>query len=1266
MSIAEERRFNLQQLPRSHRQKFAWLGILPPDAVIFPRMAMTLWEVEEEEAREILEDFGDRGWLQQQELADETLGFSLLDTVRDLARECLIASGEGEGLGFTDLAAAHRVLLARYQSQIEGGLWHTLPDDGYIYERLTWHLEQAGWCAELHELLQEETKEGRNGWYIACERAERGTEGFLRDVVRAWRLAEDLFEEEPRCAIALQVRYALITASINSLVKDIPGKLIVALIEQKIWHPMQGCYWLKQPLDSEENVGVKIEAWVTVSPYLPPSLLPKILADVLAIACQLDRLYLKKEVITQQVINIVSLAPEDLAPKVLDAIANFRDERLQAQLIHRLIPLLPESSFSRTLEIVPQLLDEERRVSIFGRLLARIPRSLLSRALDAARQFPNDFEKARAFQELVKRFPECLIEALDVASCIRDESERADALSLLTERFPIVFSEALEATRQVRDESKRAEILTRLSCRFPEIGSEALDAISTVENERDRRNLLSDLASELPKPYLPQILTLASQFQDYQFARFYQFEVLEKLVATFPEILPQALDTACKIPDPSRSVEALNSLASQIPESLPQVLDRVRQVFDESWQAMALSVLACQFPEIVPQALDADTVMALELFALHRPERIFALFPDVFVLADRVGSDNQKLYVLERIAPYIPENVLSETADWIFRQEEFWQAKMLSLVVPRFPENLLLRVLNALPQVIDTDDLSTLLTALAGCLPDHLLPRALDAICQLPARQDSLEPILSGTDLSPEYEPRARPLIVLAPRLPEHLLPQALDAAYLLRYQYFRADVLGTFAPYLPKNLLLQALDAARQFQDERDRALALYRIAPHIPERIPAILQEARQCRDRFEQIKIFGLLVSHLPEIVPEAFEIACQIDDESERTQALERLIPYLKENLLASALSIAFLLNRYDRLRVLECLMPRLPESLLWQAVEIARQIADESQQAEIFRYLVSYLPEVVPEALNLACQLQDEFNRVLELRALVPHLSRPLLLQALEVTRQMKDESNRAASAIALAAPLPEIIPEVFDTLSRVTDEYQRVDLLNLFTPNLPERFLQQALEMVRQVRDESQLAKGLSDLVGYLPEIVPEALDAIARVSDEDDRADGLEKLAPHLPPRWLPQVLEIVDGCDRKFSKALVLNKLVGRFPEVLPRAIEVICNPNEESISQDDMLETLALQLSDNIPEALKIIDLLPERSQTQILRTIVFQLSKEQHNDFSLWRDRLHLFERHRREDFLNCLLDLVPTIINLSGRETLADIAEIIQDVGRQWQ
>ena len=70
--------------------------------------------------------------------------------------------------------------------------WHEVADDGYLYDHLIWHLENAGRSEDIHELLWAEDAAGKNGWYEARERLGQ-TSGYLADLERARRLADEDF-----------------------------------------------------------------------------------------------------------------------------------------------------------------------------------------------------------------------------------------------------------------------------------------------------------------------------------------------------------------------------------------------------------------------------------------------------------------------------------------------------------------------------------------------------------------------------------------------------------------------------------------------------------------------------------------------------------------------------------------------------------------------------------------------------------------------------------------------------------------------------------------------------------------------------------------------------------------------------------------------------------------------------------------------------------------------------------------------------------------
>jgi hypothetical protein len=154
---------------------FAWLGVLPDDTVLSAPMATSLWGLPStEDADGVLECLWDEALLQLvgtvRVVGRQWRGYRAHDLLHDCAGRLLTGpttprrTGEVPGLGKT-WGEAHRQLLSRYQGRTRGGKWHTLPIDGYIHRRLSWHLERADRIVELHALLREETEEGGNGWY---------------------------------------------------------------------------------------------------------------------------------------------------------------------------------------------------------------------------------------------------------------------------------------------------------------------------------------------------------------------------------------------------------------------------------------------------------------------------------------------------------------------------------------------------------------------------------------------------------------------------------------------------------------------------------------------------------------------------------------------------------------------------------------------------------------------------------------------------------------------------------------------------------------------------------------------------------------------------------------------------------------------------------------------------------------------------------------------------------------------------------------------
>ncbi|NEQ81912.1 MAG: hypothetical protein F6K26_17155, partial [Moorea sp. SIO2I5] len=317
-SLVASFNLSLRRLPSEKLQQFAWLGVLPEDVSITPALGTTLWDVGARKAKDILRYFKTKALLLSGKSTNETPTYQLHDLVHDMARRLLTgeAATGGEsslpGLGLT-WPQAHGQLLERYRQKTQNGLWHTLPDDGYSHSYLTWHLEKAGWLEEVHQLLQEETEAGRNGWYQTCERLDQ-LGGFVKDVAKAWQLAEDAFSSSATRSISLQCRYALMLSSINSLLGHIPGKLMAALVEKKIWTPVQALAYL-QHIQNPHN---RAEALKELAPKLPETLLSEALKIAQAITDESSRARALRE--------LVIYLPESLLLEALEVTRAITDE----------------------------------------------------------------------------------------------------------------------------------------------------------------------------------------------------------------------------------------------------------------------------------------------------------------------------------------------------------------------------------------------------------------------------------------------------------------------------------------------------------------------------------------------------------------------------------------------------------------------------------------------------------------------------------------------------------------------------------------------------------------------------------------------------------------------------------------------------------------------------------------------------------------------------------------------------------------------------
>ncbi len=225
---------------------FAWLGVVPEDAAFNARAMQTIWGVEDiTEAEYRLAQLRRRALLQDVTGDGQVVRrYRLHDLLHDFARRLLTGNPEAtqarleiQAYSLT-LTMANRVLIERYQALVPSGCWGDLPDDGYVHQHLTYHIEQAGLVDVFDDLLHQSDQEGGNAWFLARERLGQ-IAGYVSDLERIRRSSVAGELESPQ-SLSRAISVSMIQSSLVSRAHIIPDALAVACVRHQFWTPAQG------------------------------------------------------------------------------------------------------------------------------------------------------------------------------------------------------------------------------------------------------------------------------------------------------------------------------------------------------------------------------------------------------------------------------------------------------------------------------------------------------------------------------------------------------------------------------------------------------------------------------------------------------------------------------------------------------------------------------------------------------------------------------------------------------------------------------------------------------------------------------------------------------------------------------------------------------------------------------------------------------------------------------------------------------------------
>ncbi len=930
---------SLKSLTPEQQQYFAWLGVLPEDADLSRRMAKTLWQLSERQAGNVLKAFRIRGLLKGEHPA-----YRIHDLMHDLAVQLLERPSEPQdtdspaGLGL-DRPTAHRQLLEQYQQQTQDRGWHTLKDDGYIHNTLTWHMQQAQQPEQIHQLLQETNDSGRNGWYTTCDQMGK-LALFASDLARAWQLSRD--DDRPLAQILpQQLRYACIRASLNSLADNIPASMVSGLLKAKIWQPAQALAYAQQTYEPWQRA----KYLIALSPYVSKALLPEIFSVIETIhlvayrsrvlatlSLKFTSLWPKTIVSINEIQDIVgrqnrwrehgftcqSVAlteisthiPAQYLPEILKIAREIQSDADRTVALIALLDRLPEL-FEEVLEMARVLQDKYYRALALTRL-SNHSKKLVKEALTAIEEVSEEYDKVCLLRDLAAYLPEELLEkALAVIQDIEIEEHRSIALCGLSNYLSkSLWEKALSIARGIKDKHFQVKALSSLSQHMPNLSKESLMLIRRIESENERAWALMELLENSPEKSLGDALDITRGIRDsYRRAR-----LLSQLSKHMPELHQEALVVIRKIQHSFLRSVALDSVSKNLPESLwEKALLSTRDIQDELDLVRGLTLLLRSLPELLPdtlilvQGLQDNYSRACGLGALS--EHQIELAEETLMLIREIYPEYMRSWVLNSVAPYMPENLHIEALRIVQEiQSESTQREALSILSKHLPDILLEEAIRIAWAIQDDYERAYAL----GSLSEH--------------RPELYQEVIMITKgLKKEYQ-QVRILKILVKHLPDILLEEALRIAWAIQDDYERACALGSLSVRQP-DLYGEVVTIIKEIQDSQSLCTLLeFTLNEHIPEKL-------------WEEI-----------------LATALEVQIESERAWALQSIVKYVSVKLLPK---VQIIINNFPHSKyqadILSSLLPRLAKEgmLLADVSNAITTLANRSRQQLIYDFVNLY-------------------------------------------------------------------------------------------------------------------------------------------------------------------------------------------------------------------------------------------------------------------------------------------------------------------------
>jgi hypothetical protein len=991
--------------------------------------------------------------------------------------------------------------------------------------KLAFHFIKTPYKQELHEILSLTTEKGQHAYLEALESAVESAvcansflekdrkDSFLENIIAAWEEAEKEYIKgeylSKSKAIALQLRYALITSSFRTFANDYSDELLVFLAKNQRWNAEQCLAYISQRRNDDQE----FEILARITPYYPEKLLPK----VLKLAESID-----SNSKVWAIIELLTHFPENqrLKQLCLDSLSLINDLDDQVEALTRIAKAIPDSDdiLLSALEKVDNIEEESERVSALEQIASVVPKSLIviTEILRVIKELSDlslqveSFEKVLPYIDdvfLPEFFTEVYNEFLGKIDFDQENihdiylfSKMANTLSIEAfnrkpeERFNI-FAKALPIVSLIPDIKYKAKAIIQIGPYLPK--ELLLDYLKVSNDIEAEESLLVSWAIRhlIPVDTLPQILELFLRLprvdgleeeiqEGYEpFFRISEFFKHIVKISVLPvEVCFQLLDVIKVFPNQFWIYYVFTEIAHLLPDELQEKTREVANSIDEiSIKGLTLTIVAKRYPEILPDVLNHDSSIASSLkdLAIASPDNQELLNQALNEIRAITYHNDKTEHLVELALNFT--HLVPEALECVKRQKD-WRNQNLNKLIPVASADLLDEIL-VTARAINDDHLAffTVIKDLIVHAPQEFTPEIFDLFSTLYEDSDKQEAIC-----------------LLCPHLPIGLFPHLLNEINKINDEYYKCQALNEVMislqdKILPK-YLTEILLIVRSFKKPKFRAKLLRKIANFAPDVWSEAVQDVRLIENVSEKVKALTEFLSFSPSLRQEMLEIALGIEDRVKRALALVELVPYEQSSQLINDIFqiVNDISDMNGKERVLEKLLPYLSNSvrqqLLPKVLELTLLNKDNKAVINtgiVLPYLSSDLFEQLLDDLEQRDFTDDSekknFIMKLNVGTFAEYVPEKLMIRTLKVF----SENGREKVAYEKISPrLPETFKsEALDIALGIKKQYIKTEILKILAPVLPENLILRTLEAVVSMEGISQEERAL--LCSFIfPEIV--------------------------------------------------------------------------------------------------------------------------------------------------------------------------------------